>query len=522
MDLLDYGTSSSSRASSFFNGPGGEYDPTSNDQLFFNMLFFNQTFWIVGNPHKAEDLRVNIVKNGGTMSSSLTIASRVIFLKPDGLTEALKAAHDLKAVIQSHESDGVGLPLGEGWINDTLFLARPIETKPYLINEQNLFVDGFWSGGGLGRERQNASSSLKKKRSKRQKTVHFPMSPTPTPNDPVSLGPSSSSTSIGEPNTACSQSHIDDIIQFDDLCPTDLNKEDKESEPKTIPEDVYKNTASQNVKPFIVCQQPGDILTPPIHKESAASVYRSSNVAHPTRSATHGQNQDGPAIITIQNTVTPTGPIHLGQTDKDVNQDETSTCPAGVQLSSYSQALEIFQGEGTSFSSPQAIQGDNDQQYCPHSHPSFSGKEQFPKGQVDVDKIRDPDYVESEPEFDSPMAEDKQQKVASGSISRSAEYNGRWRNQTTVQPQDTVAYRALVDDLRSRVAGEGFPKGGMKAYLIGRGIHSLYTKYGALIRQQVPGLPNSRANFKKNAESAVNPKWQKFIDEQNAKTEVER
>ncbi|WWC95052.1 hypothetical protein V866_001904 [Kwoniella sp. B9012] len=520
MDLLDYGTSSSSRGSSSLNGPGGDDDPTNNDQLFFNMLFFNQTFWIVGNPHKAEDVRANILKNGGTMSSSITLASRVIFLKPDGLTEALKAAHDLKAVIQSHKSEGVGLPLAEGWINDTLFLARPIETKPYLINEQNLFVDGFWSGAGLGRERQNASSSLKKKRSKRQKTVHFPNSPTPTRNDPVSLGPSSSSTSIGEPPTACCQSHIADLIQLDDPCRKELNKEDRESGPKINPEDVYRNATSQTANAFLVCPKPGDILTPPNHKESPASVSQSSNVAQHTRSATHKENQDGPARITIQNTTIPTCPVHLRHTNQEVTQDDTSTLSFTGRLSSSSQASETFQGDGTSSSSRQPNQGDNDQDCCSHSDPSSREKEPFPKAQVDFEKMKDPDYVESQPEFESPMEEDKQ-KVQSGSLSKSAKYNRRWRNQTTVQPQDAVAYQALVEDLKSRVAGEGFPKGGMKAYLIGRGIHSLYTKYGALLRQQVPGLPNSRANFKKNAESAVNPKWQKFIDEQNAKTGVE-
>ncbi|WWD03826.1 hypothetical protein V865_001882 [Kwoniella europaea PYCC6329] len=496
MDLLDYGTSSSSRGSSSFNGPGGDYDPTNNDQLFFNMLFFNQTFWIVGNPHKGEDLRVDILKNGGTMSSFITLASRVIFLKPDGLTEALKAAHDLKAVIQSHKSDGVGLPLAEGWINDTLFLARPIETKPYLINEQNLFVDVFWSGVGLGRERQNASSSLKKKRSKRQKTVHFPISPTPTPDDSVSLGPSSSSTAIGEPPTTCSQSHIADLIQIGDPCPTDLNKEDNEGEPKVNVEAVYRDATGGNANALFVCQKPGDMFTPPIHKESPASVSQSSNVAQQTRSATPSQNQDGPVRITVQDIITPTGPIHLAQTSQEVNQDDTSILPFSGQLWSSSQVSETFQGDRPSSSSGQANQGDNDQHCCSHSEPSSREKERFPKLRFNLDP-----YLNQ---------------------LESAEYNRRWRNQTTVQPQDTVAYRALVEDLRSRVAGEGFPKGGMKAYLIGRGIHSLYTKYGALIRQQVPGLPNSRANFKKNAEGAVNPKWQKFIDEQNAKIEVER
>ncbi|WVW86497.1 hypothetical protein I302_108546 [Kwoniella bestiolae CBS 10118] len=499
-----------------------------NDRIFFDMVFFNQCFWVVGNPQRAELMKGDIIKNGGTMSPSLLRATRVIFLKPDDLTECLKAVNILKSVIESHKADGNGAPLAEGWVNDCLILGRSIEMRPYWINEQNLFDDIYWAGigGGIekGRDKEKITSALKKKTPKRTKTVHFPSTPTSS-KDKSSLVPYSSSTSIATCSAPSSPASVARSNQAQ-RPPIQLGHNTPQADLRPVQQTI--NVSARSFSDDTSSTPTGDKrisdpkwTTQPVHPgqstpETSSSRTRSrsesyknatqgsthilqfttkDNIPPETNSIAHARQLDNPITLRTHsqagrandNVSSPNVPPN----DKDIDPILTNSRPITPQeeLQVSQSQRSISQREGRSSSSI--------------SDPLTREGSTHLLDANDDDHNKDPSYTEKEEE---------PKKVLSQS--KSAVYNRKWRNQASVQSQDQVAYDALVDDLKSKVADGGFPKGGMKSYLIGRGIHSLYTKYGTLIRSQVPGLPDSRANFKAAAVGGVNPKWQKFIDEQ--------
>ncbi|WWC92036.1 uncharacterized protein L201_006990 [Kwoniella dendrophila CBS 6074] len=564
MSSSNRGSSSSTRytSSSTNNYLDNEVE---DDQVFFDLLFFGESFWVVGTPQAVQEMNADIEKNGGTISKSINLATRVIFLKPDDFSQCLKGINELTAMVNSHKSDGKGIPLAEGWIRDCTIRQEPVETKPYLVNDKNMFDGKFWNKIGKGKEKPSLVG--KKRRSKRLKTVHFPptpetsktvLSPTRTEDRPE-LNPTS--------HEAHPQPNLDEKIIADPRSqkivypPSPLSIPSRTAAMNGNGEDsFYKSqTAPTRVSTHIYPITP---VASPSTSNSAAtqvSIHLSPAVEQPLYERHFPTGFDHPGSssnLHISDLKQLNAPQPLPTAESHAtsnsyrNQEERFSQQAApsasfinvgtisqrneqcTNISSSSQLRDWSAEPSTTCIDPQLLaptaehsQYNSNDKLSHQSQPLISTDNVITDHQPITNQVLECEYPstlevahEKKDKTHDPDYQEEEKPVKVKSESKSAQYNRKYRNQTTVQPQDQQAYNALVADLKSKVAGGGFPKGGMKAYMIKRGIHSLYTKYGTLIRAEVPGLPHSRENFTKMAQGG-NARWQKFIEEQNAEQE---
>ncbi|WWC64912.1 uncharacterized protein I303_107526 [Kwoniella dejecticola CBS 10117] len=434
----------------------------------FDQLLFNQTFWLVGDTEKTKHMALNIQKHGGIISSSINVATRVIFLQPEDFTHMVRGLNELKVMLSAHQLYGKGIPLAEGWVHDSITSERPIETKPYLITDKNLFDEKFWQKIGLGGGRAFKMKMKKRKNGERDRNVQFA--------EPSSLStPDTATTSSGaDVQSAIAQSVQNNLSRplVENTSPQTRgslgisNGDSPDRFPPAPPTPPLRTLSDANIDPALLDRTP----------------FPHSSIVdrRQTRSLTSADKTPMLSVSGDTHRSVPTRAVlsHIDvncPTVRDLVDHVSAHCPQGQ-----TREADTMDPNGILSTNAQAIQRNK-------------------RTREDDEEYREEGNSEK--------------KVLSPS--KSAIYNRRYRNQTAVQPQDRQAYEALVSHLKKMVAGGGFPKGGMKAYLIGKGIHSLYSKYGSLIREAVPGLPGSRDHLTKMAQ-VINPKWQKFVDEETS------
>ncbi|WRT69923.1 uncharacterized protein IL334_006914 [Kwoniella shivajii] len=554
--------------------------------IFHRLLFFGDTFWIVGPDNSLKVTRILIEKNGGIMQRSINRASHVIFTKPDDLTECMKSLSQFTIMNQSITNHVKPKPLAEGWIHDSLCFEKKVKINPYLVNDKNIFDDKFWKGPGKGTEESSSAHDGNRKNQIHKKLPFPPASSSLNASIPTEEKGSVSALDFTlESNPSSPSTNLDKWVST-----MERNRQSKRNQTEIIYEDIpinWRRKSISNARPIIptstklgkrpkrsyannsldgsgTAASPSHLGSPVSHAKlthkptndtiASSTSFRATSdwsmaEEHPLQ-ITFDTKESSPSSIVIPENDQPQFPIDIpilnnksraleqAQPTTSVLRDITDRIPSRVLRSANKpkRSVSPFHPEIPQDSSfhassnklPQCQGEQAEEVKQPMNKTNERKEDEYQIQEQERDDDKDADYInEKHDQEDGESGEEvlrniepvekvekdvafKKQPQCS---SKSAEYNRKYRNQRTVQPQDQKVYEALVADLQSKVAGEGFPKGGMKAYLVKRGIHSLYTKYGTLIREQVPGLPRSRENFGKR--QGVNPRWQKFIDEQD-------